>query len=179
MPDAPQTPDASRSVQLAVIPGDGIGPEVTTEALKVLEATPTGVRFETTRYDLGAERYLATGEGYALATGSILLKTAALYTIMITGSIWEKQVFGRWLFAPAFFWEDVVSMVVIALQTAYVACLVMALIAPPAVPRPAKLEFGPLEISSCSTAKLSRIVIPGSRSPSTKTSLRASCPRMM
>ncbi|WP_445257645.1 3-isopropylmalate dehydrogenase [Nocardioides aurantiacus] len=62
MPDAPVTPDASRSVQLAVIPGDGIGPEVTAEALKVLEATPTGVRFEPTRYDLGAERYLATGE---------------------------------------------------------------------------------------------------------------------
>ena len=51
------------SVQLAVIPGDGIGPEVTAEALKVLEAAaPTGVKFEPTRYDLGAERYLATGE---------------------------------------------------------------------------------------------------------------------
>ena len=70
-------------------------------------------------------RYLATGHGYALATGSILLKTAALYAIMITGSIWEKEVFGRWLFAPSFFWEDVVSMVVLALQTTYVACLVM------------------------------------------------------
>ena len=46
---------------LAVIPGDGIGPEVTAEALKVLEvASP--VTFESTRYDLGAERYLATGE---------------------------------------------------------------------------------------------------------------------
>ncbi len=70
-------------------------------------------------------RYLVTGEGYGLATGSILLKTAALYAIMVTGSAWEKDVFGKWLFAPAFFWEDVVSMVVIALQTAYVACLVM------------------------------------------------------
>ncbi len=50
------------NLQLAVIPGDGIGPEVTAEALKVLEATPTGVKFEPTRYDLGAERYLATGE---------------------------------------------------------------------------------------------------------------------
>ncbi|WP_027863330.1 3-isopropylmalate dehydrogenase [Marmoricola sp. URHB0036] len=50
------------SLQLAVIPGDGIGPEVTAEALKVLEAAPTGVKFEPTRYDLGAERYLATGE---------------------------------------------------------------------------------------------------------------------
>ncbi len=69
-------------------------------------------------------RYLTTGQGYALATGSILLKTAALYAIMITGSIWEKDVFGRWLFAPAFFWEDVVSMVVLALQTAYVAALI-------------------------------------------------------
>lgn len=52
-----------QSLKLAVIPGDGIGPEVTAEALKVLEqATPTGVKFEPTRYDLGAERYLATGE---------------------------------------------------------------------------------------------------------------------
>ncbi len=70
-------------------------------------------------------RYLATGHGYALATGSILLKTGLLYAIMVTGSIWEKQVFGRWLFAPAFFWEDVVSLLVLALQTTYVAALVM------------------------------------------------------
>ena len=49
--------------RLAVIPGDGIGPEVTAEALKVLEAVaPAAVKFESTRYDLGAERYLATGE---------------------------------------------------------------------------------------------------------------------
>ena len=70
-------------------------------------------------------RYLATGHGYALATGSILLKTVALYAIMITGSIWEKDVYGKWLFAPAFFWEDMVSMVVLALQTTYVASLIM------------------------------------------------------
>jgi 3-isopropylmalate dehydrogenase len=51
------------AIRLAVIPGDGIGPEVTAEALKVLGvAAPAGVRFEQTRYDLGAERYLATGE---------------------------------------------------------------------------------------------------------------------
>ena len=51
------------SLKLAVIPGDGIGQEVTAEALKVLElVTPEGVTFEQTRYDLGAERYLATGE---------------------------------------------------------------------------------------------------------------------
>jgi 3-isopropylmalate dehydrogenase len=55
-----------QTFQLAVIPGDGIGPEVTTEALKVLEQVTAGqaaaVKFESTRYDLGAERYLATGE---------------------------------------------------------------------------------------------------------------------
>ncbi len=54
---------AEGSVALAVVPGDGIGPEVTAEALKVLEAAaPAGVKFEQTRYDLGAERYLATHE---------------------------------------------------------------------------------------------------------------------
>ena len=57
------TPPTSTSLQLAVIGGDGIGPEVTAEALKVLEvAAPAGLKFEQTRYDLGAERYLATGE---------------------------------------------------------------------------------------------------------------------
>lgn len=64
-------------------------------------------------------RYLATGEGYTAATASILLKTALLYTIMVTGAIWEKVVFGQYLFAPAFFWEDVVSFAVIALHTLY------------------------------------------------------------
>jgi 3-vinyl bacteriochlorophyllide hydratase len=64
-------------------------------------------------------RYLATGEGLAGATASIVVKTLVLYAIMITGSMWEKDVFGRYLFAPAFFWEDVVSMLVLALHTAY------------------------------------------------------------
>jgi 3-vinyl bacteriochlorophyllide hydratase len=69
-------------------------------------------------------RYLATGEGLYAATISIVIKTLVLYTIMITGSIWEKVVFGRYLFAPAFFWEDLVSMAVIALHTAYLAALI-------------------------------------------------------
>ena len=68
-------------------------------------------------------RYLATGQGEAAATASIIVKTFLLYTIMITGSVWEKQVFGRWLFAPAFYWEDVFSMLVLALHTAYLMCL--------------------------------------------------------
>lgn len=69
-------------------------------------------------------RYLLTGEGAAAATASIVIKTIALYTIMITGSIWEKVVFGKWLFVPAFFWEDVFSMLVLALHTAYLVALV-------------------------------------------------------
>jgi 3-vinyl bacteriochlorophyllide hydratase len=68
-------------------------------------------------------RWLASGDGYALATASVVLKTLLLYTIMITGSIWEKVVFGRWLFAPAFYWEDVFSMLVLALHTGYLVAL--------------------------------------------------------
>lgn len=68
-------------------------------------------------------RYLATGEGAVIATISVVVKTLVLYTIMITGAIWEKVVFGRYLFARAFFWEDVFSMLVLALHTAYLAAL--------------------------------------------------------
>ncbi|WP_293573279.1 2-vinyl bacteriochlorophyllide hydratase [Phaeobacter sp.] len=68
-------------------------------------------------------RYLATGEGYVETSLSILAKTACLLLIMVTGAIWEKQVFGQYLFAPAFFWEDVVSFGVIALHCLYVVLL--------------------------------------------------------
>ena len=50
---------------------------------------------------------------------SVVIKTLVLYAIMVTGAIWEKAVFGQYLFAGPFFWEDVVSMVVLALHTAY------------------------------------------------------------
>ena len=69
-------------------------------------------------------RYLMTGEGAYAATLSIVLKTLTLYTIMITGSIWEKVVFDKWLFADAFFWEDVFSFLVLALHTAYLVMLI-------------------------------------------------------
>lgn len=69
-------------------------------------------------------RYLATGEGLWIATCSIVIKTMLLYAIMITGSIWERVVFGRYLFARAFFWEDVFSMLVLALHTAYLAAII-------------------------------------------------------
>ncbi len=68
-------------------------------------------------------RFLATGEGETAAEISIVLKTCALYAIMITGSIWEKVVFDEWLFAKPFFWEDVFSMAVLALHTAYLVML--------------------------------------------------------
>jgi 3-vinyl bacteriochlorophyllide hydratase len=67
--------------------------------------------------------YLATGQDLAAATGSIVAKTAVLYAIMVTGAIWERDVFGRYLFAPAFFWEDVVSILVLALHTTYLVAL--------------------------------------------------------
>ena len=63
---------------------------------------------------------LLNGVGFAAATISVVIKTSLLYAIMVTGAIWEKVVFGRYLFAPAFFWEDVVSMLVMALHTLYV-----------------------------------------------------------
>ncbi|WP_456306483.1 2-vinyl bacteriochlorophyllide hydratase [Paracraurococcus ruber] len=66
---------------------------------------------------------LATGDGYAVATASVVLKTVVLYVIMVTGAIWEKVVFGRYLFARAFFWEDVFSMLVLALHTAYLGAV--------------------------------------------------------
>ena len=67
--------------------------------------------------------YLATGDGFVAATASVVVKTLVLYTIMVTGSFWEKAVFDRWLFADAFFWEDVFSMLVLALHTAYLLAL--------------------------------------------------------
>jgi len=68
-------------------------------------------------------RFLISGDGFAAATISVLTKTLVLYTIMVTGCIWEREVFGRYLFAQAFFWEDFVSMFVLALHTAYLAAL--------------------------------------------------------
>ena len=64
-------------------------------------------------------RCMATGEGEQWALWSVVIKTLTLYTIMITGCIWEKVVFGQYLFAPAFLWEDIFSMLVLALHTLY------------------------------------------------------------
>ena len=76
--------------------------------------------------------YLITGNGFGLATFSIILKTLILYTIMITGAVWEKEVFGQYLFAEPFFWEDVFSILVLALHTAYLAAALFSLVSPEA-----------------------------------------------
>ena len=75
-------------------------------------------------------RYLTTGEGQSAAIISIVIKTLTLYTIMITGTIWEKVVFGVYLFAEGFYWEDMVSMLVLALHTAYLVALSYGLLDP-------------------------------------------------
>ena len=73
-------------------------------------------------------RYLMTGTGYEEATISIVIKTGFLYLIMITGAIGEQVVFGQYLLAPAFYWEDVFSFGVIALHTAYLFSLYTGLL---------------------------------------------------
>jgi len=78
-------------------------------------------------------RYLGSGQGFTAAAVSVLVKTALLYTIMVTGSLWERDVFGKYLFAAPFFWEDAVSMLVIALHTAYVAALLAHSLSPRAL----------------------------------------------
>jgi 3-vinyl bacteriochlorophyllide hydratase len=75
-------------------------------------------------------RYLATGEDLEWASASVVLKTLVLYLIMVTGCIWERVVFGVYLFAPAFYWEDVFSMLVLALHTAYLAAAFNELLGP-------------------------------------------------
>jgi 3-vinyl bacteriochlorophyllide hydratase len=52
---------------------------------------------------------------------------------MVTGCIWEKVVFGQYLFAPAFYWEDVFSMLVLALHSAYLIALFGGLLEPRAL----------------------------------------------
>jgi len=75
-------------------------------------------------------RYLGTGEGWPLAAWSVVVKTGVLYLIMVTGSLWERDVFGCFLFARSFFWEDVVSLLVLALHTMYLAGLFLSWLSP-------------------------------------------------
>jgi 3-vinyl bacteriochlorophyllide hydratase len=64
-------------------------------------------------------RYIATGQGYLVATISVLIKIALLWAITITGMIWEKEVLGHWFLAPAFWWEDMGNLLAIVTHNAY------------------------------------------------------------
>lgn len=75
-------------MRIAVIGGDGIGPEVITEAIKVLRATVADTAIETTSYDLGAQRYLRTGE---ILPGSVLAELAAHDAILL-GAVGDPSV---------------------------------------------------------------------------------------
>ncbi|MFI0419391.1 3-isopropylmalate dehydrogenase [Spongiactinospora sp. 9N601] len=76
----------SRSIRLAVIPGDGIGAEVVDEGLKVLQAV--GPKVETTTYDLGARRYHATGETLPDA----VLAELREYDAILLGAVGDPSV---------------------------------------------------------------------------------------
>ncbi len=113
--------------------GSVVAPLYTPEERRRRDATPwtlvqgilAPVQFLVFAVSLGLVcRTLLTGDGATIAAGSVLLKTACLMAIMVTGAIWEKVVYGQYLFAKAFFWEDVFSMLVIALHVAYVVALV-------------------------------------------------------
>lgn len=93
-------------------------------------------------------RYLSTGAGYEVAAWSVVAKTAILYVIMITGAIWEKVVFGQYLFAPAFFWEDVFSFAVIALHTLYLLAMFGGWMAPTALMWTAILAYAAYVINA-------------------------------
>ncbi|MBK7894500.1 MAG: 2-vinyl bacteriochlorophyllide hydratase [Anaerolineaceae bacterium] len=64
-------------------------------------------------------RYLVTGNGYAIANVTVLIKISLLWLITITGMIWEKEIFGHWFLAPQFFWEDVGNAVAMVMHNLY------------------------------------------------------------
>ncbi len=77
-------------VKIAVIPGDGTGPEVTAEALKVLKAVAPseGIQYELTPFDFGGERYLRTGETLPEGAVDELRKFDAIFL----GAVGHPQV---------------------------------------------------------------------------------------
>ena len=79
---------AARTIRIAVIGGDGIGPEVVAEAIKVLRAAVTEVAIETTSYDLGAERWHRTREALP---DSVLAEIADQDAILL-GAVGDPSV---------------------------------------------------------------------------------------
>ena len=93
-------PGPARSIRLAVIGGDGIGPEVATEAVKVLRAAATDVAIETTGYDLGARRWLRTGETLPASVldeiaGQDAILLGAVGDPMVPGGVLERGLLLR------------------------------------------------------------------------------------
>ncbi|MEY3538238.1 MAG: hypothetical protein RL645_1052 [Actinomycetota bacterium] len=80
----------TRIYDLAVIPGDGIGPEVTSVALEAIKRVTagSGVEFKTTEYDLGARRYLANGETLTDAD----LEALKQHDAILLGAIGDPRV---------------------------------------------------------------------------------------
>ncbi|MEM9953265.1 MAG: 2-vinyl bacteriochlorophyllide hydratase [Chloroflexota bacterium] len=70
-------------------------------------------------------RYLRTGEGYAIANISVLIKIALLWLITITGMFWEKEVFGKWFLAEEFFWEDALNAVALIMHNLYFGAILL------------------------------------------------------
>jgi 3-isopropylmalate dehydrogenase len=81
-------PGTVRSIRLAVIGGDGIGPEVVAEAIKVLRAAAADVAIETTSYDLGSQRWLRSGE---ILPPSVLAEIAGHDAILL-GAVGDPGV---------------------------------------------------------------------------------------
>jgi 3-isopropylmalate dehydrogenase len=79
---------AARTIRLAVIGGDGIGPEVVAEAIKVLRAAATDVAIETTSYDLGSRRWLRTGE----ALPASVLSEISGHDAILLGAVGDPSV---------------------------------------------------------------------------------------
>jgi 3-isopropylmalate dehydrogenase len=78
----------SKTVKLGVIPGDGIGPEVTKHAVKALSLAAPNLSFDATEFDLGARRYLATGETLSDET----LATLSEQDVLLLGAIGDPKV---------------------------------------------------------------------------------------
>jgi len=81
---------SNQKLKIAVIGGDGTGPEVAAEAIKVLAAVAKleGIEFETTDYDFGGDRYLRTGE--ILPTGAV--DELRGYDAMFLGAVGHPDV---------------------------------------------------------------------------------------
>jgi len=67
--------------------------------------------------------YLATGNGYEIATFSVWVKIALLWAITITGMFWEKDVFDKWFLAKEFFWEDAFNALAMVMHNLYFLAL--------------------------------------------------------